>query len=334
MSSKTPHPRLERKQHSRRCRFPGKRSPSIPRFTLWKRQSGAETSLSLLNVGQILKGRIVEISKDYVVIDVGLKSEGLDPDFRIYRAGRARSWAKKSKSISTRPKAKTDKSSFPKKKRANSASGNISSTIAKKDRSSKGRSCAKSKAASWSISAWKPSFPARKSTTSGSKTSMISSARTYDFKILKINIDRKNIVVSRRELLEEERVSRKAELLENIKEGALRQGVVKNITDFGVFLDLDGIDGLLHITDMTWKRIKHPSEMVHLGQELEVMILHIDREKGRVALGLKQKETNPWEEIEKRYPARNPRPRQNRQSRLLWRIHRNRAGHRRTDPRF
>ena len=97
--------------------------------------------------------------------------------------------------------------------------------------------------------------------------------KTYEFKILKINIERKNVVVSRRELLEAERISKKAELLENIKEGDIREGIVKNITDFGVFLDLDGIDGLLHITDMTWKRIKHPSEMVHLGQKLEVMIL-------------------------------------------------------------
>ncbi|MCB1083190.1 MAG: 30S ribosomal protein S1, partial [Simkania sp.] len=126
--------------------------------------------------------------------------------------------------------------------------------------------------------------------------------KSFDFKILKINIERKNIVVSRRELLEEERSSKKAELLEEIKEGELRKGIVKNITDFGVFLDLDGIDGLLHITDMTWKRIKHPSEMVQLNDELEVMILHIDQDKGRVALGLKQKETNPWEEIEKKYP--------------------------------
>src|SRR5205085_12260436 len=109
--------------------------------------------------------------------------------------------------------------------------------------------------------------------------------KVYDFKILKINVDRKNIVVSRRELLEDERVSKKAELLENIQEGETRKGVIKNITDFGVFLDLDGIDGLLHITDMTWKRIKHPSEIVHLGQEIEVVILHVDREKGRVALG-------------------------------------------------
>lgn len=122
------------------------------------------------------------------------------------------------------------------------------------------------------------------------------------FKILKINIDRKNIVVSRKEILDEERSSKKADLLEKIYEGESRKGVVKNITDFGVFLDLDGIDGLLHITDMTWKRIKHPSEMVHVGDELEVVVLHIDKERGRVALGLKQKGPNPWEEMEKRYP--------------------------------
>ena len=125
---------------------------------------------------------------------------------------------------------------------------------------------------------------------------------TYEFKILKINADRKNVVVSRRELLEAERMTKKTELLETIEVGEVRVGIAKNITDFGVFLDLDGIDGLLHITDMTWKRIKHPSEMVNVGDEIEVIILSIDKEKGRVALGLKQKEANPWEHIEEKYP--------------------------------
>lgn len=113
--------------------------------------------------------------------------------------------------------------------------------------------------------------------------------KVCEFKILKINVDRRNVVVSRRELLEAERISKKAELIEQITIGERRKGIVKNITDFGVFLDLDGIDGLLHITDMTWKRIRHPSEMVELNQELEVIILSVDKEKGRVALGLKQK---------------------------------------------
>ncbi len=96
---------------------------------------------------------------------------------------------------------------------------------------------------------------------------------------------------------------------------------MKNITDFGVFLDIDGVDGLLHITDMTWKRIKHPSEMVQLGEELEVIILHVDREKGRVALGMKQKESNPWEEIEKKYPPGTHVKGKDRQPRSLWRVH-------------
>src|SRR5206468_9959034 len=95
---------------------------------------------------------------------------------------------------------------------------------------------------------------------------------------------------------------KKVELLESIQVGDVREGIVKNITDFGVFLDLDGIDGLLHITDMTWKRVKHPSEMVHMGDKLEVVILSIDKDKGRVALGLKQKESNPWDQIEQKYP--------------------------------
>jgi small subunit ribosomal protein S1 len=126
--------------------------------------------------------------------------------------------------------------------------------------------------------------------------------RVFDFKILKINTERKNIVVSRRELIEEERHAQKVGLLEDIRVGEIREGIVKNITDFGVFLDLNGIDGLLHITDMTWKRIKHPSEIVSLGQVIKVIILKIDKEKERVGLGMKQMVANPWEEIEQRYP--------------------------------
>ena len=182
------------------------------------------------------------------------------------------------------------------------ASGNISSTTAKKDRLSKGECMRKVKGGLMVDIGMEAFLPGSQIDNKRIKNLDDFIGKTYDFKILKINTERKNIVVSRRELLEEERISRKAELLENIHEGDVRKGVVKNITDFGVFLDLDGIDGLLHITDMTWKRIKHPSEMVQLGHELEVIILHVDRDKGRVALGLKQKEINPWEEIEKRYP--------------------------------
>ncbi len=125
---------------------------------------------------------------------------------------------------------------------------------------------------------------------------------TYDFKIVKINDDRKNVVLSRRELIEAERASKRASFMETIKIGSTVKGVVKNLTDFGAFIDLDGMDGLLHITDMSWGRLGHPSEMVKVGQELEVQVLDINKEKERVSLGLKQTQKNPWEETEARFP--------------------------------
>ena len=123
----------------------------------------------------------------------------------------------------------------------------------------------------------------------------------YDFKILKINEDRRNIVVSRRELLEESRKDRRAQLLKEMAVGQLRTGTVKNITDFGAFIDLGGVDGLLHITDMSWGRISHPGEMLEVGQAIEVMILDIDNDKESVSLGLKQKSHNPWDDVEAKY---------------------------------
>ena len=126
--------------------------------------------------------------------------------------------------------------------------------------------------------------------------------QTYEFKVIKINLDRKNIVVSRRELIEEQRMEKRRSLLEEVKPGDIRRGQVKNITDYGAFVDLDGLDGLLHITDMSWGRIQHPSEKVKQGEELEVMIIEIDRERERVSLGLKQLTDNPWDKIEEKYP--------------------------------
>ncbi len=127
--------------------------------------------------------------------------------------------------------------------------------------------------------------------------------KEYDFKILKINQERRNIVISRRELLEESRKDKRANLLKDMQISQTRKGLVKNITDFGAFIDLGGVDGLLHITDMSWGRISHPSEMLELGQEIEVMILDIDYEKERVSLGLKQKSANPWDNVEQKYPV-------------------------------
>jgi len=127
--------------------------------------------------------------------------------------------------------------------------------------------------------------------------------KVYEFKIVKINDDRKNVVLSRREVIEAERAEQRQKFLEGVKPGDKVKGVVKNITDFGVFVDLNGMDGLLHITDMSWGRLNHPSEMVAIGQQLDVQILEVNREKERVSLGLKQMANNPWENIEARYPV-------------------------------
>ncbi|MCF7806079.1 MAG: 30S ribosomal protein S1 [Simkaniaceae bacterium] len=251
--------------------------------------------------GQILKGTIVEVTKDFVVIDVGLKSEGLvsisefsTPE-EIQLGSEIEVYLDQAEGDDGQIVLSRDKA---RKQRQweyilnNCEEGSII----------RGKVIRKVKGGLMVDIGMEAFLPGSQIDNKRIKNIDEYLNHTFDFKILKINIERKNIVVSRRELLEEERVSKKAELLENIQEGEIRIGIVKNITDFGVFLDLDGIDGLLHITDMTWKRIKHPSEMVAIGDELEVVILSIDKTKGRVALGLKQKERNPWEEIEKKYP--------------------------------
>ena len=126
---------------------------------------------------------------------------------------------------------------------------------------------------------------------------------TYEFKIVKINDDRKNVVLSRRELIEQERADRRSRFLDSTKAGDVVRGAIKNLTDFGAFVDLDGMDGLLHITDMSWGRLGHPSELLKVGQEVEVVVLDINRDKERVSLGLKQIQKNPWEETEGRFPV-------------------------------
>lgn len=260
-----------------------------------------QNELPQYSTGAILKGTVVEISKDFVVVDVGLKSEGLVPVSEF----------------SDPSSLVLDGEIEVMLEQAEDSNGQIvlSREKAEKQRQWEyilehceegsivtGKVLRKVKGGLMVDIGMEAFLPGSQIDNKRIKNLDEFIGKTYEFKILKINIERKNVVVSRRELLEAERISKKAELLETIQIGDVREGVVKNITDFGVFLDLDGIDGLLHITDMTWKRIKHPSEMIQLGQKLDVMILNIDKEKGRVALGLKQKGANPWDEIEKKYP--------------------------------
>ncbi|HEX4840176.1 MAG TPA: 30S ribosomal protein S1 [Rhabdochlamydiaceae bacterium] len=266
-----------------------------------KEQGEGGDSQSSLSSGYVLKGRIVEITKDFIVIDVGLKSEGLVPISEFTDLSEI--------ALGNEVEAFLDQTE-----------GEDGQIVLSRDKARRlrqwenivhhctegsivtGKVMRKVKGGLMVDIGVEAFLPGSQIDNKRIKNLDEYLDKTYDFKILKINTDRKNIVVSRRELLEEERMSKKVEMLENFHEGEIRHGIVKNITDFGVFLDVDGVDGLLHITDMTWKRIKHPSEMVALGDRLEVIILHVDKEKGRVALGMKQKETNPWEEIEKKYP--------------------------------
>lgn len=266
-----------------------------------KESQSDEGSVAAMAAGEILKGKIVELTKDFIVVDVGLKSEGLIPtnefvdpeelvlgnEIEVYLD---RAEGEDGQIVLSREKARRQRQWEYLVN--NCHEGSIIS----------GKIIRKVKGGLMVDIGMEAFLPGSQIDNKRIKNLDEYIGQSYDFKILKINTERKNIVVSRRELLEEERISKKAEILENIKVGEVHKGVVKNITDFGVFLDLDGIDGLLHITDMTWKRIKHPSEMVALGDELDVMILSIDHDKGRVALGLKQKDQNPWEEIEQKYP--------------------------------
>ena len=251
--------------------------------------------------GTILRGRIVEIGKDYIVVDVGLKSEGLVPTAEFSDPNEL-VLGNEVEVYLDRAEDEQGQIVLSREKAARQRQWEFIIMHCEEGSIVKGKIIRKVKGGLMVDIGMEAFLPGSQIDNKRIKNLDEYLGKTCEFKILKINIERKNVVVSRRELLEAERISKKAELLETIQVGNVRTGVVKNITDFGVFLDLEGIDGLLHITDMTWRRIKHPSEMVDLGQELEVMILSIDKEKGRVALGLKQKEHNPWDDIEKKYP--------------------------------
>lgn len=273
-------------------------------YSTYNIKSKSETSegSEKISPGTILKGVIVDVSKDFVVVDVGLKSEGVIPVSEFANSTEDLVVGKEIELYLDQTEDDEGKVVLSREKAARQRQWEYILNNCEEGSIVKGQIMRKVKGGLMVDIGMEAFLPGSQIDNKKIKNLDEYVGKISEFKILKINIERRNVVVSRRELLEAERISKKAELIEQIEIGELRTGIVKNITDFGVFLDLDGIDGLLHITDMTWKRIKHPSEMVELNQELEVMILSIDKEKGRVALGLKQKEANPWEDIEKKYP--------------------------------
>lgn len=261
-----------------------------------------EEPTSEVQPGAILKGTVVDISKDFVVVDVGLKSEGVIPISEFIDSSEGLTVGAEVEVYLDQTEDEEGKVVLSREKATRQRQWEYILAHCEEGSIVKGQITRKVKGGLIVDIGMEAFLPGSQIDNKKIKNLDDYVGKVCEFKILKINVDRRNVVVSRRELLEAERISKKAELIEQITIGERRKGIVKNITDFGVFLDLDGIDGLLHITDMTWKRIRHPSEMVELNQELEVIILSVDKEKGRVALGLKQKEHNPWEDIEKKYP--------------------------------
>ncbi len=259
-------------------------------------------SLNSLIPGSIVKGTVIEIRDNSVVVDIGGKSEGVIPanEFadvsEIQIGDEIEVYLEKAEDRSGAPVISYDKAQQKK---------NWETIVAECKEGSvmPGRVKAKVKGGlivSMGIDAF---LPASQIDVQPPKNLDQYIGQTYDFKILKINLERKNLVISRRELIEEQRNEKRRALLEEVKPGDIRRGVVKNITDYGAFVDLDGLDGLLHITDMSWGRISHPSEVLKVGEEIDVMIIEIDRDRERVSLGLKQCTSNPWDSIEKKYPV-------------------------------
>src|SRR6187401_537606 len=262
----------------------------------------AQSSFDKLKEGAIVPGIITEIRQNDVVVDIGGKSEGVIPANEFIDIGELQIGS----TIEVLVEKLEDKSGAPvlsydkaeqKKNWDNILTKFPEGSVAA------GRVKAKVKGGliiSIGVDAF---MPASHIDIQPPKNLDQYVGQTYDFKVLKINLDRKNIVLSRRELIEQQRTEKRRNLLDSIQPGQVRKGVVKNITDFGAFIDLDGMDGLLHITDMSWGRISHPSEMLKQGEEVQVMIIEINREKERVSLGLKQTTKNPWDEIDRKYPV-------------------------------
>ncbi len=261
-----------------------------------------EESIRNFEVDTILKGRILNIIGDEVIVDVGYKSEGVVPVHEF----EDRSEIDIGDEIEVLLEAVEDESGsiVLSKRKADRIRGweRIISTHREGD-VVRGRVSRKIKGGLL-VDIGVPVFlPA--SQVDLRRTGDIAEfiGREIEAKIIKIDESRMNIVVSRRKLLEERREEQKKSLLEEIAEGQTRRGEVKNIADFGAFVDLGGIDGLLHITDMSWGRIGHPSEVLKIGDHIDVRVLRVDRETERIALGLKQNQDNPWNSVELKYPV-------------------------------
>jgi len=264
------------------------------------------TNLAKLKPGSIVIGTVVEVRGDVVVINAGLKSEGIVPieQFRNdageidVGVGDEVKVALDSiengfgETVLSREKAKRSMV-WDELEEALQANATITGRISGKVKGG----------FTVDIKDVRGFLPGSLVDVRPVRDSTYLEGKELEFKLIKLDRKRNNIVVSRRAVVESEHSEEREQLMEKLVEGAILKGVVKNLTDYGAFVDLGGIDGLLHITDMAWKRVRHPSEVVEVGQELDVRVLKYDRERNRVSLGLKQLGEDPWDNIARRYPA-------------------------------
>jgi len=265
----------------------------------------SQTALNKLKPGAIVSGVVVEIRTDMVVINAGLKSEGIVPieQFRN-EAGELEV------SVGDTVKVALDslengfgETVLSREKAKRALVWDELEEAMEKAETVTGRISGKVKGGfTVDIRDVRAFLPGSLVDVRPVRDPVYLEGKELEFKIIKLDRKRNNVVVSRRAVVESEHSEEREQLLERLQEGAIVAGVVKNLTDYGAFVDLGGIDGLLHITDMAWKRVRHPSEVVEVGQELQVRVLKFDRERNRVSLGLKQLGEDPWDNIARRYP--------------------------------
>ena len=250
-------------------------------------------------VGDIVNGKVVEVQEDYVLVDINYKSEGLIPisEFRVVDGARDIAVGSEVEVYIDRIENENGMVVLSKDKADMLRAWNDISRAAENEEVIEGTIIAKVKGGLSVDIGVKAFLPGSQIDLRPVRNIDAYIGKKYKFKVIKFNKKRGNIVLSRRALLEEERESLRSQTLDAMKEGSVVKGVVKNITDYGAFIDLGGMDGLLHITDMSWGRVKHPSEILNVGDEIDVKVLKFDNEKERVSLGLKQLKPDPWESV-------------------------------------
>jgi len=255
-------------------------------------------------VSDVVQGTVVEVQSDYVLVDINYKSEGLIPisEFRMVEGSRNVKPGDQVEVYIDRIENENGMVVLSKDKADMLRAWNDISRAAENEELIEGTIIAKVKGGLSVDIGVKAFLPGSQIDLRPVRNMDVYIGKRYKFKVIKFNKKRGNIVLSRRALLEEERENLRSQTMDAMKEGSIVVGVVKNITDYGAFIDLGGMDGLLHITDMSWGRVKHPNEILNIGDEIKVMVLKYDTERERVSLGLKQLQTDPWESASAKFP--------------------------------